>query len=129
MNHQPSNPSSFKIHTSSLPILGVVTTYGYKGDSTPDTDSSNGIGAWDNKLSLSSIAVSRDIEAQFRAAGIKPKGKVLLVLDNGETLIKTWDDRTARAFNGKPLTGRFDFYCPSGKNPLEGIGVLSFRKA
>jgi hypothetical protein len=108
------------------PWIGVVTTYGYKGDTTPDRNSANGIGAWDNKLSLNSLAVSRDIEAQFRAAGIKPKGKVFLVLVNGTSTQRTWDDRTAKAYKGKPLVGRFDFYCPSGKNPLEGLGVLSF---
>ena len=109
------------------PWIGVVTTYGYKGDSTPDRNSANGIGAWDNKLSPSSLAVSRDIEAKFRDQGIKPKGKVLLVLVDGTSVSKTWDDRTAKEYRGKALVGRFDFYTPSGKNPFEGQGVVQFK--
>lgn len=105
--------------------IGFITTYGYKGDTTPDRNSANGIGAWDNKLSETSMAVSRDIEAKFRAAGIKPRSKVSLLLDNGQILVKTWDDRTAKSYRGKPLIGRFDFYCSSGKNPCEGRKVLT----
>lgn len=41
----------------------------------------------------------------------------------------TWDDRTAKAYRGKPLTGRFDFFCPSGRNPLEGAKVNAFAAA
>jgi len=108
--------------------IGVVTTYGYKGDTTPDRNSANGIGAWDNKLSETSLAVSRDIEAQFRAAGIFPKSKVSLLLDNGQTIVKTWDDRTAKAYKGKALTGRFDFYSPSRDNTFENLKVLSFTR-
>ena len=104
------------------PYIGFITTYGYPKDTTPDRNSANGIGAWDNKLSETSMAVSRDIEAIFRAAGIKPMSKVALVLADGTTVTKTWDDRTAKTYKGKPLVGRFDFYSPSGKNPKEGIG-------
>jgi hypothetical protein len=113
---------------SALQKIGVVTTYGYAGDTTPDRNSANGIGAWDNHLRETSIAVSRDIEAQFRAAGILPMSKVKLLLDNGKTVEKTWDDRTAKTYKGKPLIGRFDFYCPSGRNPHEGQGIVNFSR-
>lgn len=108
--------------------IGFITTYGYKGDTTPDRNSANGIGAWDNKLSNTSMAVSRDIEATLRAANIKPRSKVSLLLEDGTTLIKTWDDRTAKSYKGRPLVARFDFYCPSGCNEHEGKKILSLRK-
>ncbi len=110
------------------PIIGRVTIYGYKDDTTPDSNSLAGIGAWDNLLSPSSLAISRDIEARFRAAGIKPGDWVRLLLDNGSAVTKTWDDRTAKSYRGKLLTGRFDFYEPAGRSVLDGHGVLSFRK-
>jgi len=108
--------------------IGFVTTYGYPKDTTPDRNSTNGIGAWDNKLSETSMAVSRDIEAMFRKARIKPLSKLSLVLSDGTTVTRTWDDRTAKRYKGRPLIGRFDFYYPSRQNPNEGKNVISFAK-
>jgi len=105
--------------------IGFVTTYGYPRDTTPDRNSANGVGAWDNELTETSMAVSRDIEALFKSAGIAPKSKVSLILADGTSLIKTWDDRTAKTYKGRLLVGRFDFYCPSGRNPFEGQRVVS----
>jgi hypothetical protein len=109
-------------------MIGFITTYGYRGDTTPDRNSAAGIGAWDNPLGPCSLAVSRDIEARFRAAGITPRSKVALVLENGQTVVKTWDDRTAKAYKGKPLVGRFDFFCPSGHNPHQDQKVVAISK-
>jgi hypothetical protein len=109
-------------------ILGKVTTYGYPGDTTPDLNSSRGIGAWDNKLRPGSMAVSRDIEKLFVAAGIAPRCRVRILLADGTSVQRFWDDRTAKFFQGKPLVGRFDFYYPDGKNPFEGVPVIGFER-
>ena len=110
-----------------MPPIGFITTYGYPKDTTPDKNSANGIGSWDNKLTETSMAVSRDIEAKFREAGITPMSKVALLLADGTQVTKTWDDRTAKSYKGRPLLGRFDFYCPSGKNKFEGLQILAFN--
>ena len=107
---------------------GIVTTYGYPGDSTPDANSSKAIGAWDNPLGPISLAVSRDVEAALCLAGFRPRAKLLVVLADGQELLRQWDDRTARSYHGKPLTGRYDFFCPSGRNPLEDRKVAGFRR-
>lgn len=110
------------------PFLGRITTYGYKNDSTPDRNSAAGIGAWDNRLGPVSLAVSRDVEAAFRKAGITPRSMIVLRLANGQEIEKRWDDRTARSYQGKLLLGRFDFYCPEGKNSLDGQKVIGFKR-
>jgi hypothetical protein len=38
-------------------------------------------------------------------------------------------DKQAISKYGKPLTGRFDFHSPGGKQKNDGMAVLSFRKA
>jgi hypothetical protein len=109
--------------------LGKVTSYGYKGDSTPDTNSAAGIGSQNNKLDHSSLAVSPDIEERMKAAGIKQGDKVALKLADGSVVTKTLADRTAKEYKGKPLTGRFDFYSPEGLHPQDGVAVTGFSKA
>jgi hypothetical protein len=127
-------PSAKMSENNSNPV-GRVTSYGYKGDSTPDTNSSNGIGAFTKKLIAGqSFGTSYDIEAKLRAAGIKPNDKVELTLANGEKVVKIWHDRgatddQARKLGIKPLRGRFDFYSPSGPDKRSDLAVLSFRKA
>lgn len=109
--------------------FGVLTSYGYPADSTPDTNSANAIGMCDNHLTDHvSLAVSRDIEADFRTAGIHPLGQVELTLENGTVLNVVWADRTAVAYHGKNLTGRFDLYCAVKPHPLTGTAVTAFRK-
>jgi hypothetical protein len=81
------------------------------------------------------MAISPDIEKQFKEAGIKPKDMVKIVLSDGTTMERRWEDRTMqdkqaiRKF-GKPLTGRFDLHFPEGKSPHEkdGIAVVGFEK-
>jgi hypothetical protein len=114
--------------------LGKVTHYNFPGDPYSDSNSRNRIGAWNNTLDENSLAISPDIERKFKAAGIGKGDPVELTLADGSTVIRTWDDRTmqdAQAIKkfGKPLTGRFDFHSPGGKQKNDGMAVVSFRKA
>lgn len=117
-------------------VDGKVTSYGFASDETPDANSAAGIGAWvsdeeqariragedtPNKLRAGDLAVSRDIEEQFRRAGIKPGDTVTVRLDDGTERQARWMDRTAA-----DLSGRFDFYSPDGLDPLDGRAVLGF---
>ena len=117
-----------------LKAEGKVTSYNFSGDPYSDTNSRNRIGAWNNKLTENSLAISPDIERKFKAAGIGKGDPVELTLADGSTVIRNWDDRTMqdeqaiRKF-GKPLTGRFDFHSPGGKQKNDGMAVVSFRKA
>jgi hypothetical protein len=114
--------------------LGKVTHYNFPGDPYSDSNSRNRIGAWNNTLTEKSFAISPDIERKFKAAGIGKGDAVELTLADGSTVVRTWDDRTmqdAQAIKkfGKPLTGRFDFHSPGGKQKNDGMAVVSFRKA
>lgn len=112
-----------------------VTSYNWKGDPYTDSNSRKWIGSF-GKISENGMAISPDVERQFKAAGIKPKDPVELNLSDGTTVVRIWDNRTMqdkqaiRKF-GKPLTGRFDFHHPNGNAPHEkdGVRVVSFRKA
>jgi hypothetical protein len=114
--------------------LGKITSYNWKGDPYTDSNSRNWIGSW-GKISPIGMAISPDVEKQFREAGIKPKDKVKIVLSDGTELERIWDNRTMqdkqaiRKF-GKPLTGRFDLHFPEGKAPHEkdGVAVVGFQK-
>lgn len=114
--------------------LGKVTSYNFPNDPYSDTNSRNRIGAWNNRLDDTSLAISPDIERKFKAAGIGKGDPVELTLADGSTVIRTWDDRTMQDSQaikkfGKPLTGRFDFHSPGGKQKNDGMAVVSFRKA
>ena len=114
--------------------LGKITSYNWKGDPYTDSYSRQWIGSW-GKISEIGMAVSPDIEKQFREQGIKPKDKVKIVLSDGTQLERIWDNRTMqdkqaiRKF-GKPLTGRFDLHYPEGTKPHEkdGVAVVGFQK-
>lgn len=114
--------------------LGKITSYNWQGDPYTDTNSRNWIGAW-GKIAPNGMAVSPDVERQFREAGIKPKDKVKITLSDGTEMERVWDNRTMqdkqaiRKF-GKPLTGRFDLHFPEGKSPHEkdGVSVVGFQK-
>lgn len=114
--------------------LGKITSYNYKGDPYTDSNSRNWIGSW-GKISEIGMAVSPDVERQFRDVGIRPKDSVQLTLADGTEMVRIWDNRTmqdAQAIRkyGKPLTGRFDLHHPSGTGPHEkdGISVVGFKK-
>ena len=114
--------------------LGKITSYNWKGDPYTDSYSRQWIGSW-GKISEIGMAVSPDVEKQFREQGIKPKDKVKIVLSDGTELERVWDNRTMqdkqaiRKF-GKPLTGRFDLHHPYGSSPHEkdGVSVVGFQK-
>lgn len=131
--------------------VGKVTSYGYANDSTPDSNSAAGIGAWapeaeqakikrgepsEYRLREGDIAVSPDVERAFRIAGVKPGGEVMVTLANGETRRVRWMDRTAQDEDvaagrikgvSKPLRGRFDFYSPGSKHRLDGVQVVGWK--
>jgi hypothetical protein len=114
--------------------FGKITSYNWKGDPYTDSQSRAMIGSF-GKLTEEGMAVSPDIERQFREQGIKPKDMVKIVLADGTTMERRWEDRTMqdkqaiRKF-GKPLTGRFDLNFPQGTKPHEkdGISVVGFQK-
>lgn len=121
-------------------LLGKITSYGYASDPHKDSASlGTGVyaklgptGAWDNRLRETSLAVSPDIEAAFKAAGISKGDSVALQLANGNIVNRTWDDRTMQDADaiqkfGKPLRGRFDLYSPSGVDSRDGTQVTGFR--
>ena len=103
---------------------GKVTSYNFPGDTFSDANSRNWKGAWNNRLTENSLAVSPDIERKFKSAGIGKGDPVEMRLADGSTVIRNWDDRTS-----DKLTGRFDFHSPSGKQKNDGMAVVSFRKA
>jgi hypothetical protein len=114
--------------------LGKVTSYNFPNDPYSDTNSRNRIGAWNNRLDDTSLAISPDIERKFKAAGIGKGDAVELTLADGSTMIRRWHDRTMQDEDaikkfGKPLTGRFDIHSPGGKQKNDGMAVVSFRKA
>jgi hypothetical protein len=87
---------------------GRKTRYGYSGDSTPDKNSSEGRGAWNNQLvaptdGVRTLSLSPDMEA-----ALKPKMGAMLTGSDGNQY--KFSDRTA-----PNLTGRADIYDPSGK--------------
>lgn len=88
-------------------------------------------GAFNNRLTPESLAVSPDIEQRFKAAGIKLGDRVDLQLENGQTISKVWADRTAsdkvaKRLGLSPLRGRFDFYSPNGEHELESTKIVGF---
>ena len=103
---------------------GKVTSYNFPNDPYSDSNSRKWIGAWNNQLSETSLAISPDIERKFKAAGIKQGDPVRLTLADGSTVVRTWDDRTSQK-----LSGRFDFHSPGGKQKKDGMAVVDFRKA
>lgn len=114
--------------------LGKITSYNWKGDPYTDTNSRNMVGSF-GKLTPQGLAVSPDIEKQFKEQGIKPKDRVEIILADGTNMIRTWEDRTMQDKQairkyGKPLTGRFDLNFPEGTKPHEkdGVAVVGFRK-
>ncbi len=143
----PANPagpdgSLFPEQTAAAAPVPVVATtgrstaYGYSSDPTPDSNSSAGIGAWvpdaeaaairrgepsDFRLRPGDLAVSRDIEAQFRRQGLNPGDTVTLQYGDGSTHTGRWMDRTSDT-----LSGRFDLYSPDGPPANDGSPITGF---
>lgn len=106
---------------------GNVTDFGQATDPYLDSLTKDGIGAFTGRSDILgggyllrdySMAVSPDVEAQMRAAGINPGSWVSVTLNDGRQFVKRWDDRTANY-----LTGRVDFYSPIGRAAGLGSGV------
>jgi hypothetical protein len=115
-------------------VGGKVTSYGYKTDPWKDNASMKRVGAWNNTLDENSLAISPDIQAQFKASGIKQGDWVELELSDGSTVRRQYSDHTATDEQAKklglpPLRGRFDFFSPSGLHAKDGVPVVNFRKA
>jgi hypothetical protein len=121
-----------------IPITGRQTSYGYRGDPYSDSNSASGIGAFvpnseqakikageysHYRLREGDIAVSRDIERNFRAGGIEPGQSVKVTFSDGSTHSGRWMDRTDASLNG-----RIDLYSPTGPHSRDGIRVTSFER-
>ena len=114
-----------KVKPTFFATSGRITSYGYKGDSTPDTNSEHAIGAWDNHLQSGlSLAVSPDIEQQFKHLGVAKQTLVDIILKNGIVLTLRWDDRTS-----SKLSGRFDLFSPGGLSRYDGLSVIGIRRS
>jgi hypothetical protein len=116
-----------------LPSGGVkLTHYGYPNDPTPDSSSSQGIGAFppyntpNSLVPLQSAALSPDVAQTY---GIAPGQSFNVTLANGQTMSLVYADQTA-----SNLTGRLDIYDPMnvlGNNDgvavtnIDGTGVTS----
>lgn len=132
--------TSYTAANSATGAVGQVTSYGYASDKTPD-DASLGIneykyptGAWSNKLTENSLAISPDIERRFAEMGIRQGDSVNLKLADGSVVTRNWDDRTMQDKEaiqkfGKPLRGRFDFYNQGGPDARDGTAVVGFERA
>lgn len=113
-----------------------VTSYGYRNDPTPDSNSAAGIGAFvpeaeqakikagqpsPYRLQPGDIAVSPDIEARMRRAGVKPGDRVMFQRADGTSEAGRWMDRTSPS-----LSGRVDFYSPGGVRADDGAAITGF---
>jgi hypothetical protein len=122
-----------------VPITGRQTSFGYKNDPYWDSNSGAGIGAFvptseqnkikngqasTYKLREGDIAVSPDIERQFRSSGVKPGQSVKINYIDGTSHTGRWMDKTSSA-----LRGRIDLYSPDGANKRDGIKVTTFERA
>jgi len=121
-----------------------VTIFGYSSDPYKDKASLKGIGANVSPEEAALIkagkptsakmidgqdfAVSPDIEELFKAQGIKMRDTVTLKTADGKTHTGRWMDRTATDVDGKPLSGRFDIYSPSGNHPLKDAKIAGFTR-
>jgi hypothetical protein len=108
-----------------LPSGGVkLTHYGYPNDPSPDSNSSQGIGAFppyntpNSLVPLQSAALSPDVAQTY---GIAPGQSFNVTLANGQTMSLVYADQTA-----SDLTGRVDIYDPMnvlGNN--DGVAVTN----
>jgi len=112
-----------------------VTSYGYPGDTTPDKNSSAGIGAFTKHLTRDSFGTSYDVEEKLRQAGVKPGEKVNFKLSNGQVVTKVWHDRgatpeQARKMGLRNYYGRVDLYSPDSPHELakQGVKVIAFKR-
>lgn len=121
---------------AAVPSAGKGTKFGWAGDPNSDTLSVKGIGAFSGtegeaagkagrphelRLKRGDLAVSPDVEADLRRAGINPRDTLKVTFKDGSTRTTRWMDRTADS-----LRGRWDFFTPDGQDPTDGQSVVSF---
>ena len=100
-----------------------ITHYGYPNDPTPDSKSSQGIGAFppydtpNSLVPLQSAALSPDVVQQY---GIQPGQSFNVTLANGESVQLVYADNTADY-----LTGRVDIYDPNNVLTTDGMAVTN----
>ncbi len=97
-------------YISSLPSGNgnvTLTSYGYAGDLTPDTNSSQARGNHNNLLVSGSVALSPDVISRLQPS----YGAAVYV---GDTKIGYYDDSTAASYDGRQLTNRVDIFDPTG---------------
>ena len=131
---------------TAVPTGGRATKFGYAADPNKDSLSAKRIAAFsgsaaeaaaaageDHPLLLrkGDLAVSPDVEAELRGAGVKPGDFVKVTFKDGTTRVSRWMDRTADDAQAKklglnPLRGRWDFFAPDGQDSLDGQPVVSF---
>lgn len=141
----PLNPPSNKPTSLREKARGTIYGFEKKGDSTWDYFSSIAVGANASEKEIAEIkagktndaklvpnkdfALSPDLEEQFKAQGFKLRDTVTLTLDDGTTHTGRWMDRTAKEFQGKPLSGRVDIYSPDGDSPLKDKTFAGFARS
>jgi hypothetical protein len=123
-----SQPSGGQSSVPQQPSNGVkVTRYGYElpGDPNYDSKSAQGIGAFsfdDTPGSLgrlvNAVALSPDVAAQY---DVQPGDQFPITIAGGQQITVTYADKTA-----SDLTGRIDFYDPSGEfSGIDGAQLTS----
>lgn len=124
------------VPAAAVPSAGKGTKFGWVGDPNSDTLSAKGIGAFSGaegeaagkagrphelRLRRGDLAVSPDVEADLRRAGINPRDMLKVTFKDGSTRTTRWMDRTSDS-----LRGRWDFFTPDGADPTDGQSVISF---
>ena len=104
-------------------LSGVtLTDYGYAGDTTPDSNSSQGIGAFPfdsapgSLIANYSAALSPDMAAKYN---VQPGQQFTVATSTGQTYNLVYADKTS-----PDLTGKIDIYSPSGQ-----LGGNSFSQS
>lgn len=75
------------------------------------------------------FALSPDLEDQLKKQGFKMRDTVTLTMEDGTTHTGRWMDRTAKEFEGKPLSGRVDIYSPNADSPLKDKIFVGFSRS
>jgi hypothetical protein len=105
----------------------MITHYAYPGDSTPDWNSSHGIGNHDNKLVAGrSLALSKNIADTY---GFMVGETISVTMADGRNFTGTYDDTVGNDPNtGQPLQNRIDIYDPENQYAnLSGTGVTGLN--
>jgi hypothetical protein len=141
------NPAPTSALAVSAPTGSTITDYGQIGKQgsykDPNLDSASALGMGFrvppadqekirkglpsiHKLVKGDIAVSPDIRDQLEKNNVKYMDKITVTLADGTTHTGRWMDVTAKVYDGKNLSGRFDIYTPEGRNPLVGKQVAKW---